>query len=409
MREEAESQRRRAEVREQEVFTAQYQNVGLQEAIDKLRQHLKAAEDERDTLKTNLKEEEIARIAAEGKIPLPVSQQQDEFSSPRKSIRQSHRDSFKENEDPMNIMESDEEEEASFETTLAIERKLRQRAEEQIEFMKMECQFRCCSCRIAEGQGKEYVHDNSLEQQVSAHTNAMIRGVNSETPEPAPARSVLGEADPIPSRPFASQASPEPVFRPTTPVESPATVSTPKFPTNGLSSASPSSATPKQQEPDTLIQFSPKSGTFFTAPAAVESSSPIPETSLNHDIPQTPTALLRFSPQYPLSIKSSAVPQVSPPGIAPDQRYPMTPRPLPIPPFHANHITQTITTTVPLAIPPSPFTPSSTMTREEALEQIRQRRGRARSIAAGHSTPRKQMVDLSGLRRDISAPAGRGV
>lgn len=52
------------------------------------------------------------------------------------------------------------------------------------------------------------------------------------------------------------------------------------------------------------------------------------------------------------------------------------------------------------------------MTRQQAIEQIRIRRGRARSIAAGALTPRKQMVDGAhgpGLayRRDISAPGGK--
>ncbi|KAF2266481.1 hypothetical protein CC78DRAFT_531593 [Lojkania enalia] len=45
--------------------------------------------------------------------------------------------------------------------------------------------------------------------------------------------------------------------------------------------------------------------------------------------------------------------------------------------------------------------------REAALEAIRQRRGRARSMAAGHGTPRKQMMEGLKERRDISAPVAR--
>jgi hypothetical protein len=49
-----------------------------------------------------------------------------------------------------------------------------------------------------------------------------------------------------------------------------------------------------------------------------------------------------------------------------------------------------------------------TMTREQALAQIRERRGRARSVAQGAVTPRKQMMEGVGVeRRDVSAPAGR--
>jgi hypothetical protein len=64
--------------------------------------------------------------------------------------------------------------------------------------------------------------------------------------------------------------------------------------------------------------------------------------------------------------------------------------------------------------PTSPFPfggaalrPDGTLDREAALEQIRLRRGRARSVAMGLGTPRKQMME--GLaRRDISAPALKG-
>ncbi len=44
-----------------------------------------------------------------------------------------------------------------------------------------------------------------------------------------------------------------------------------------------------------------------------------------------------------------------------------------------------------------------TMTREQALAQIRERRGRARSAASGAVTPRRQMVEGK-ERRDVSAP-----
>lgn len=55
-------------------------------------------------------------------------------------------------------------------------------------------------------------------------------------------------------------------------------------------------------------------------------------------------------------------------------------------------------------VPPSAFKADGTLDREAALAQIRERRGRARSIALGHATPKKQMVEGVG-RRDISAPA----
>ena len=405
MREEAEAQRRKADGRDQDVFAAKYQNVGLQEEIEKIRQQLKTIEEERDTLKTSLKEEEVARIAAEGKIPLPVSHEQDEFSSPKKPRHRSHRDSFKENQDPIGPMETEEED--CKQAALVIERKLRQRAEEQIDFMKMECQFRCCSCRIAEGQGKPYIHDNSFAQQISAYFDA-VEGGRSGTPEAMLTGPTPEKTNALPSQSYHEPLTPEPASRLATPLKSTTTASNPRFQTDQPASTPLSSATRSHHGSDALIRFSPTSGTFYTTPAAVETSSP-GHSSSSRDAPQTPTALLRFSPQFSLSTSGPPRQVSSPPSSPPHLRYPTTPRPLPVPPYGPNHITQTVTTTIPLAVTPSPFTPNPTMTREEALEQIRQRRGRARSIAAGHSTPRKQMIDLSSLRRDISAPAGRGV
>lgn len=90
--------------------------------------------------------------------------------------------------------------------------------------------------------------------------------------------------------------------------------------------------------------------------------------------------------------------------------------------------TVTTTTTVPVREstrrPPQPTketarTPSfdvnnpamtPTMTREQALAQIQERRGRARSAAQGAAhTPRRQMLSATGSRRDASAPAARAV
>ncbi|KAI5306347.1 hypothetical protein KEM56_001274 [Ascosphaera pollenicola] len=42
---------------------------------------------------------------------------------------------------------------------LSWEKRLRRRAEDMIEYMKLECQFQLCSCRIAEQRGSRYVYD----------------------------------------------------------------------------------------------------------------------------------------------------------------------------------------------------------------------------------------------------------
>src|ERR1700712_2892228 len=53
-----ESEKLKSSKREQEAFTAQYQLVGLQEELDKARELIKVIEEERNTLKTSLHEEE---------------------------------------------------------------------------------------------------------------------------------------------------------------------------------------------------------------------------------------------------------------------------------------------------------------------------------------------------------------
>lgn len=372
MREEVEAQRRKVEAQEQETFDAQYRLVGLQEEVDKLCHQKTTVEEERDALKTNLKEEEIARIAAEGRIALPKSKEGDEFSSPKKRRSLTRRDSLKENVDPELSEGYDMLTEVRDE--LKLERRIRQKAEDQIHFMKMECQFQCCSCRIAERQGTEYHHDEGQSKD-RIHKFAITE--ESQT---------------------ATQTS-DPFFEPVL------------TPTRKLS--------PQLSDSEPLIKFSPTTGTFYKTPSPPKGNNTI----------QTP-----LSPQPPKDILTASSPtQPSNPTTPLPQHHPSTPhlptlstpfhRPLPLPPTTTKatataqtHTTITKTITIPLATTPIaipaplpvsiPYSPSSTMTREQALEQIRVRRGRARSIAAGQGTPRRVMV-VGMERRDVSAPAGR--
>lgn len=408
MREEVEVQRRKVDGREQEVFAAQYQNVGLQEELDKIRPQMKALEEERDALKTSLKEEEVARVAAEGKISLPVSYEPDEFSSPTK--KREKPDVFRDDDDPYAIGD------AAMLRVLreAYKRQSRRRkeAESQIEFMKMECQFRCCPCRLAERKGTNFVHDKDALRNLTGARSDIDKTVQEEPADLIMGTEAIKKENTIPCPETSSMATtPEPSLNalPFERPESPSGASTPRFQSTSVP------VTPQTvlelEEHQSLIQFSPTSGTFRTTqipsiPCSSRGSSPVQDT------PQTPTALLRFSPQFPTTSTAIPVPiEETTPEVPypPKLRFPTTPRTLPNPPPHTAHIFNSTTTSIPLAADssPAPFTPSATMTREEALEQIRQRRGRARSIAAGHATPRKQMVDLAGLRRDISAPAGR--
>jgi hypothetical protein len=388
MREEVEVQRRKVDAREQEAFAAQYQLVSLQEEIESLRQQKRIIEDERDALKTSLKEEEVARIAAEGRIALPVSMEGEEFASPKKR-RVSKAESFKENIDPEAANEHAELMAARDE--LRLERRLRQRMDDQIHFMKMECQFRCCSCRVAERQGVEFLHDGVPT------TAAVPQASTVEADSNHYLLAVDGDSDPF-----------------VDPVATPAHMH---------------DASPALDDTESLIKFSPTTGTFYKTPSPPKqhhdartqqrpygpvASPPLsPPPQQQEDIltaspgtqPQQARRTLSQSPPPPLTPRlSSTIPNLHPISTP-------FPRPLPL-----THTIKTTTITIPLATTPAPApapaplsTPLGaypTMTREEALEQIRARRGRARSIASHQGTPRRVLVP--GVeRRDISAPAGR--
>ncbi|MCJ1284898.1 hypothetical protein MMC26_004235 [Xylographa opegraphella] len=399
MREDAETYKRKLESRDQETFTAQYQLVGLQEELEAVRQQVKIVEEERDLLKENLKEEEVARIAAEGKISLPPSIENDEFSSPRKS----RRESGKENMDPIRYESEDDGDELTrLKLELTREKRRGIKAVRLIDFMKVECQFNRCSCHIAARQSKDSSH--------SHNDKAQTRPIEQEE---------ASDGDNLQDTPITpAQAS-------------------------NRTTAQHEDHDQPVVDSEPLIEFSPTTGTFRTVPSPMRDSPselPTPSRLFSEESaflapPLNPTALSE-SPSFlslganPLQPAISTeqqlldLPQDSSPNMATvphPESTPYTPRTpaqhLPFRPQTAGPsriISTTTTTTIPLADPYTPakmpyspgantlpYSPASTMTREQALEQIRQRRGRARSIAAGNGTPRKPMFDA---RRDISAP-----
>lgn len=406
VREDVEIQRRKAENREQETFAAKYELVGVQEELEDARQQLKTVGEERDALKTSLKEEEVARVAAEGKIPLPSSTENDEFSSPRKS----RRESGKENVDPI-VFEDEQEyvqeddELASLRAELKREKRWRTRAVELIDFMKVECQFNRCSCYITARQGNTCTHENN-----GAKPELLAKATDTEN------------RDPFDFLPTPTQK-----------------------PTKAASWTEHQEGDHADSEP--LIEFSPTTGTFRAVQSPVRDSPselPTPSRLFSEEPallapPLNPTALSASPSVLSLGeMTPKPAPTQSPDlvelGIdadgndgsnddiaihSPPPSVPSTPHnPIQHLPFRPQTISRiisnTITTTIPLVDPATPagkmpfspvanmlpYSPASTMTREQALEQIRQRRGRARSIAAGNGTPRKAMD----VRRDISAP-----
>jgi hypothetical protein len=421
----------------------------LGEEIQSLRETLASVEGERDTLKTSLKEEEVMRIATEGRIPLPTASadEDDAFGSPVRSPRKTRvvqrEDDDKENVAPKKSLV----ELKQLQQDLATERRLRERAEDQIDFMKMECQFQCCSCRIAEDKGKPFVHDNTYM--------AEMQRIKSSVPTLTPPASAH-EDDAMEG--VIVKQEPVEASRPDTP---PADI----VPTGRQTPVAAVGGHIGVGEPEAILTFSPATGTFRAVPSPIKShaaahmSTPAMPPSLGlsaltetfvESSPGTPDthstiipskveseiitarrrSTLKENKSVPISIHEDAIEdedeelQVQ----AHETLEPATP---------ARYELHTTTTTIPIAFSPAtpafrpgkgPMTPSTiahaasdartpvlgelslnnlSIDREKALEQIRQRRGRTRSMADGHATPMKKMIEGVKDRRDISAPVLR--
>jgi hypothetical protein len=407
------------------------ENMGsrLGEEVQTLKDKLALVERERDALKTSLKEEEVMRIAAEGQIPLPGADEEiDEFGPPVRSPRKQRNDS-RDDDDKENVSPKKGAVDLRFiQQELASEKRLRERAEEQIDFMKMECQFQCCSCRIAETQGKQYVH---FTPPPSSNGDDMMEDVV--------IKQELVEVE----RPFTPPA--EVTIKAEQDVEQ-------TFDNTAIQQA--------VMEPETVVEYSPSTGTFHSVPSPAKRTSSVNTIEIKTEpsswAPQAHrTSTLAEEVSLPASRSTSRMgfgssgrkdnkafdisihedviedsdddEDMSPPTPVHEPTGPATP-----------YLTRTITTTttIPLHFSPAtpafkpgrgPMTPSTVahaaanaqtpvlgelslnnlgFDREAALAAIRERRGRARSMAAGHGTPMKQMVEGNN-RRDISAPVGR--
>ena len=438
----------------------------LGEEVKTLKDRLTLTEGERDALKTSLKEEEVMRIAAEGQIALPTvtSEEQDEFASPVRSPRKQRTTPERGDDDKENVSPKKASVELRFlQQELASEKALHERAQEQIEFMKMECQFECCSCRIADLKGAKFIHDASYIMDMDRikasvpvtppHSNhgddpmedivVKEEPVHDQRPFTPPQEELQleGKSESIDdamvmtgfSRPTACESpEPEVAFSPTTgtfraipsPVKAPVTTHTTTL------------VKPSRLAPSAINETA--QGSLLWSPDAestvVHTESVSPSTFHMNDHVESEAEASSMAKSNGIFIHEDAiedsdeeidedVPVHAPSG-------PATPGP---------YLMRTVTTTTTIPLHFSPFTPATKRTdgpmtpstiahapanaqtpvlgelslnqipfdREIALAQIRERRGRARSMASGHGTPRKQMMEGVSERRDISAPVSR--
>ncbi|KAF2736349.1 hypothetical protein EJ04DRAFT_542567 [Polyplosphaeria fusca] len=450
-------QKAEAEMYKNQVYGLQ---VSLESTEERLSEQLKTLDDklrlveaERDALKTSLKEEEVMRIAAEGRIPLPAATTEEEidFGSPVRSPRK-QRTPDRDEEDKENVAPKKAAVELRFlQQELTTERHLRERAQEQIEFMKMECQFQCCSCRIADLKGTRYFHDDT----VGLEMERIKSSVPALTPPASdhgdsPTEFLVVKEDHIDDD-EALVIAPE---QPSDDIETPGA-----FPVEPV--------TMMQSEP--ALAFSPTTGTFHAVPSPSKAATPAKSSGLGTasvtevvtvSSPWTPDAnstMIRTEPTSPPPFLPVLEPKPETKDDAKctvqdipvhedaiiesdEEDEPQTPLHGPSGPATPGpYLTRTITTTTTIPLHFSPLTPAPKTAdfsltpctiahaptnaqsralgelninklpfdREAALEAIRERRGRARSMAMGHGTPRKQMMEGIKERRDISAPVTR--
>ncbi|KAI6711477.1 hypothetical protein JHW43_005961 [Diplocarpon mali] len=354
-----EQEKERSVKREHEAFAARYQLVGVQEELSQAHEQIKLVQQERDALRTIAQNEEIARIAAEGRMPLPTLKEDDEFASPKKSRK---------SKGPIAITSSaaSEEELDNLRMLLGWEQQRANRAHDRVEYLELECRMNCC---ISKAIQKAVTAASTPEKtQTGRSSTASIPGEGTfrsaspaaeEAPLISPAeKSVTHPACEGP-RSFARTPSCEPPAA--------ALIADTRTSLLSIFDAPQSPAAPDGDDNDNDVTIMPTL-TRETAPEQVEGEP------VKHEVAGKHTMI----PTFHTISTTTRIPLAAAPDLLP--------------------------TLLPSARDPAL---SPTMSREEALAQIRERRGRARSLAQGTMTPRKQMVEGAGTRRDISAPTIR--
>lgn len=490
-------------------------------------ERIKVVEQERDAFRTAAQNEEVARIAAEGRIPLPKpSSPNDEFASPPKKLQKKRKISG----DPRYSLSTFEiESSAAMEMEVEEltdqvlwERRRADRALEMVDFLQAECENSWCAC----GRKKQRASlGPSPRQASSARNSARNPPVDVEAPQD-PSEQVdpdMSEGSDEDLAPKSADAAPLPppsesYANMPSPVASPKlnpelTIAPPEPTLESLSAGIPAPKSPQsKKEPRRSTIFCPQEGIFRTVSeqeaqafqdqgngeivvedAEPESEPPTPaEPEMEIEEPETTETDRRMYARTPsvdppsfallgqqrtslLSLLNAPhghgyeppLPKIStipndeieahrsqshdtyhdaPEGHEPEDREPEEEKPYDIEPYEpveerphtsatlygSRSSTITVTTKVPLRDEDSQRsstasfneklrTPSHdsnasfdtknpaltpTMTREEALAKIRERRGRARSAANGAATPHKKMIQGKD-RRDMSAPTGK--
>lgn len=409
---------------EQEATDAKCALMAMQQDLSKLQEQNRVLEQEKDALKTSLKEEEVARIAAEGQIALPTVQEDEEdvFNSPRKSIspRKQRSPSFSDDKENVGVVTKKMLETKRLQEELDAERQKREAAEEMSEFLRMECAFQCCDCTSLTRHGRaarismDEILASSIQKMKSDIAKILTPPASEKGEDDMEVEGPSAEAETVETAPSvqADEVEPESVDE----VMGEDAHNIP-LPDGDQSMTMVGDDVPKHVEEETSQlphQATPDDDDKVDEQISAQLDAEVANEEEPHDDHH----------QIEVSHPTTTVPLKDSPPSTPDRAQQA--RELD---SQLQHSIRTITTTTRIPMHFTPVSKPSMLTswgqenhapadcaiddqgdappalpfdREAALAAIAYRRGRAKSIADGTYTPRKQMVDMQ--RRDISAP-----
>jgi hypothetical protein len=410
---------------EQEATDAKCALMAMQQDLNKLQEQLKVLELEKEALKTSLKEEEVARIAAEGQIALPTSQEDDTelFNSPRKSTspRKLQSSSFSDDKENVGVVTKKMVDTKRLQEEVDAEKQKREAAEEMVEFLRMECAFRCCDCTSTTRHGRamrvsmDEILASSIQKMKSDIAKILTPPASEKDEDEIDAEMINAEVEAVNTTSSSPSDETPPETKDEVMGEDPHNIPLPEG-DHSMTMVGDVSSHPMVEE-----QLEIQHETLHEEPVDDKTSTEHDANTAGEDEVQN------NHHQHEVSRPTVTVPlKDSPPSTPPrstQQDYDMDQQ-------HQNSI-RTVTTTTRIPMHFTPVSKPSGLTswgqeniplnldgsancavddppaalpfdREAALAAIAYRRGRAKSIADGTYTPRKQMVDLQ--RRDISAP-----
>ncbi|RCI14228.1 hypothetical protein L249_6191 [Ophiocordyceps polyrhachis-furcata BCC 54312] len=345
LEEAVEAERCRVQAREEEAFSTRYQLVGTQEKLDEALCRIKLVEQERDAFKLASHHEQLARVAAEGRIPLPkvasadYDEGDDEFASPVKNNRKRRRAASSSSSSssllPTSSSAVGETEREELLLWREWERHRADRATELVEFLEVECRLGCCSS------------SSSSSSSSSAAAAAAVKKTRLES------RQTQTEARDVKEEQESRRKRRQPV----------------EPPSFALQRSSLESLLEAPQQPALIRCVSP----ILRPHTSTTTTTTTTKIPLRDDHAKRPSSsLLPLGPRTP---SSSSNPNFTTAATFDRENPALTP----------------------------------TMTREQALATIRERRGRVRSAAAaaaaGAATPKR----IGAERRYMSAPTPTSV